>query len=211
MKKTLLAFVALFVMNTAIVAQDVKSITGKYTGDLYISLMMPVNEETEAITDQKVEITAGEMPGTVDFALYNFAFADMHLGDILLPGISITDNGGVYTFGAKEAVEFDFAVAPEQHLFASAALNPATSSIQNSTLLADIDVLWHAGEDMGGDIPIYVQFRSKDFVSGINEVVTAKPVKSGVYTLCGIRVANKLNSQLPKGLYIVDGKKTFVK
>lgn len=48
-----------------------------------------------------------------------------------------------------------------------------------------------------------------DEVIADNEKVNAK--REGVYNLQGVRVADEINSSLPKGVYIVDGRKVVVK
>ena len=53
------------------------------------------------------------------------------------------------------------------------------------------------------------------FVTGIKGVVaedvaTRRPVVEGVYNLSGVKVGNSMEN-LPKGLYIVNGKKFIVK
>lgn len=54
-----------------------------------------------------------------------------------------------------------------------------------------------------------VQFND---VTGIDHVTTAPapaPDATGVYTLSGVRVADRLSNELPKGVYIVGGKKVI--
>lgn len=43
--------------------------------------------------------------------------------------------------------------------------------------------------------------------AGVENVTTASPATSGVYTLSGVRVADKDDASLPKGVYIINGKK----
>jgi len=45
--------------------------------------------------------------------------------------------------------------------------------------------------------------------TGINQAVTTRPASSAVYNLNGVRVANNWNHNLPKGVYIVNGKKVI--
>ncbi len=211
MKKTLLALFAMFVVSTAIVGQNAKDIVGKYTGDLYIQLFDPINEETEAIPNQRVEITAGSTERTVNFALYDFAFGDMKLGDILLSEISITKNDAIYSFGEKAAVRFDFPVEDNMSISASVALNPTGSYVHGDSLVANIDVIWHAGE-VGGDVPIYVLFKGvRPASTGIGNLENVNTAGVEIYTLHGVRVTPQQGQKLPKGLYVVNGKKTFVK
>lgn len=57
---------------------------------------------------------------------------------------------------------------------------------------------------------IYFTYGTK---TGINDVKAGvgKAVPSGVYNLQGVRVADKLEPTLPKGIYIVNGRKVVVK
>ena len=72
-------------------------------------------------------------------------------------------------------------------------------------------------EDQSGNIgtSISIQFVDSE-VTGINEAFTlsgseVKPCAKGVYTLQGVKVSNGSTLGLPKGLYIVNGKKTMVR
>ena len=58
---------------------------------------------------------------------------------------------------------------------------------------------------------IKVVVGSEKAVTGIADVVApATPARtSGVYTLSGIRVADSLSAKLPKGVYVVNGKKVI--
>lgn len=72
-------------------------------------------------------------------------------------------------------------------------------------------------EDQSGNIEIgyNIKFVDSD-VTGIDEAFTlsgneVKPSAKGVYTLQGVKVSNGSTLGLPKGLYIVNGKKTMVR
>ena len=180
-------------------------IAGDYTGDLYISLAAPITDETEPITGQQVTLTAGE-DGTVTLALYNFEFGGAPLGDIVVPDLPVSvDADGNVRFGEIAPVSLVLGGIIE----ATAQVNPTTSLVSDSRLTADIDVMWtNAGEV---PVPIYVRFVS-DGTSGI-ESVTARPARSasGIFTIDGRRVNATGADALPAGLYIIDGRKTFVK
>lgn len=61
----------------------------------------------------------------------------------------------------------------------------------------------------GGVKEFTCEFENATAVQGIKEAQPA--VKGAVYDLSGRRVANAANAQLPKGLYIIDGKKVVIK
>ena len=94
MKKILLTLVVtLFSMNS-LFAQDIaKKADGIYNGKLWISLMNPIDDESEPVEGQEIKIFPdGE--NTVTFALYNFMFGDAVLGDIVLPNVPVTESNG---------------------------------------------------------------------------------------------------------------------
>lgn len=72
-------------------------------------------------------------------------------------------------------------------------------------------------EDQSGNIGTSISIRFVDSeVTGINEAFTlggdeVKPCVKGVYTLQGVKVSNGSTLGLPKGLYIVNGKKTMIR
>ena len=47
--------------------------------------------------------------------------------------------------------------------------------------------------------------------AGIETSVVKSAANAGVYTLGGVRVADEISTRLPKGVYIVNGKKTIIK
>lgn len=200
MKKILLTLVVtLFSMNS-LFAQDIaKKADGIYNGKLWISLMSPIDDESEPVEGQEIKIFPdGE--NTVTFALYNFMFGDAVLGDIVLPNIPVTEKDGKILFGEKAPVAFNFA---EAGIEATAQLNTTTSFIEGGRIYADIDVVW----TNGGNVPIYVRFDgNKTAATGIANIAAGK--NSGeecIYNLSGVRISTA------KGLCIKNGKKVFVK
>lgn len=200
MKKILLTLVVtLFSMNS-LFAQDIaKKADGIYNGKLWISLMSPIDDESEPVEGQEIKIFPdGE--NTVTFALYNFMFGDAVLGDIVLPNIPVTEKDGKILFGEKAPVAFNFA---EAGIEATAQLNTTTSFIEGGRIYADIDVVW----TNGGNVPIYVRFDgNKTASTGIANIAAGK--NSGeecIYNLSGVRISTA------KGLCIKNGKKVFVK
>lgn len=200
MKKILLTLVVtLFSMNS-LFAQDIaKKADGIYNGKLWISLMAPVDDDTDFTEGQEIKVFANN-DNTVTFALYNFSFMGSVLGDIVLSDIPVTEKDGKILFGEKAPVAFNFA---EAGIEATAQLNSTTSFIEGDRIYADIDVVWTNGDNL----PIYVRFDgNKTAATGIANIAARK--NSGeecIYNLSGVRIS------AAKGLCIKNGKKVFVK
>ena len=183
---------------------DVTKIVGTYSGDLFIQLGDPISDNTEALPNQKVELSAGAKKGYINLALYNFSLGELPLGDIKLDNIRvIAGDANTYFFDKNPTVNLTLGEGATT-IEATASLNAETSYIKNGVLTADIDVMWLNTSDE--PMPIFVRFVSNG-VTGIENIVAA-PAKKGTYTLSGVRV-NSTN--LPAGIYIVDGKKVLVK
>ncbi len=183
---------------------DVTKIVGTYSGDLFIQLGDPISDNSEALPNQKVELSAGAKKSCINLALYNFSLGDLPLGDIKLDNIRvIAGDANTYFFDKNPTVNLTLGEGATT-IEATASLNAETSYIKDGVLTADIDVMWlNTGAD---PMPIFVRFVS-DGVTGIENIVAA-PAKKGTYTLSGVRVSS---TNLPAGIYIVDGKKVLVK
>lgn len=200
MKKILLTLVVTLFSVNSMFAQDVaKKADGVYNGKLWISLMAPIDDDTDFTEGQEIKVFPNE-DNTVTFALYNFSFMGSVLGDIVLPNIPVTEKDGKIIFGEKEPVAFNFV---EADIEATAQLNSTTSFVDGNRLYADIDVIWTNGDN----IPIYVRFDgNKTAATGIANIAAGK--NSGqetIYNLNGVRISTA------KGLCIKNGKKVFVK
>lgn len=211
MKKLLLSVCACLCMATAAFAQNAaKNVSGTYTGDLYISMGAPVDTaEAEPLPNQSVTITPSQTDSvsTIDFNLPNFALGDLALGDINLPGIGVVEGDGQYNFAPNDQQSLTFL---QGQINALVSINDSTSSIKNSEAFVNIDVIWVQSED--AQMPIYVTFVGKKKVpAGISQVFTTETKATGIYTLTGVRVNATDVKSLPKGIYIVNGKKQIVK
>ena len=200
MKKILLTLVVtLFSVNSMFSQEIAKKADGIYNGKLWISLMAPVDEDTDFTDGQEIKVFANN-DNSVTFALYNFSFMGSVLGDIVLPDIPVTEKDGKILFGEKAPVAFNFA---EAGIEATAQLNSTTSFIEGDRIYADIDVVWTNGDNL----PIYVRFDgNKTAATGIANIAAGK--NSGeecIYNLSGVRISTA------KGLCIKNGKKVFVK
>ena len=199
MKKFLLSLVALFLMAGTTHAQTVANeVAGNYTGKLAISLTskedLQFGEETYNV------ILTADGNNTVTFALNNFGFSGMNLGDIVLPNIPVQkQTNGSILFGENSAKTFSFL---DGAIVATAKINETSSVIKGDSLIADVDVVWKAAEDM----PIYVQFKGKkeSTSTGIQQTAT-KNVANAIYDLQGRRLQKAPN----KGLFIMNGKKVI--
>ena len=93
---------------------------------------------------------------------------------------------------------------------AQANLNTETSYVRGNELMANVDVIWLTGDEEMPEVPIYVRAAGTRLIpEGIGNAVgiDAGAKASGVYSLSGVRVADGLSGSLPKGIYIVNGKK----
>ena len=214
MKKLLLSVCACLCMATAAFAQNAaKNVSGTYTGDLYIALGAPVDTtKDEPIPDQSIQITPSQTDSisTIDFSLSNFGFSGMMLGDINLPGIGVVEGDGQYNFAPNDLQSLTFLPGTENQIDALVCINDTASSIKNSEAVINIDVIWVMSEDT--QLPIYVTFVGKKTVdAGISQVATTETKATGIYTLTGVRMPNTDATNLPKGIYIINGKKTIIK
>lgn len=201
-------------MATAAFAQNAaKNVSGTYTGDLYIALGAPVDTtKDEPIPDQSIQITPSQTDSisTIDFSLSNFGFSGMMLGDINLPGIGVVEGDGQYNFAPNDLQSLTFLPGTENQIDALVCINDTASSIKNSEAVINIDVIWVMSEDT--QLPIYVTFVGKKTVdAGISQVATTETKATGIYTLTGVRMPNTDATNLPKGIYIINGKKTIIK
>lgn len=204
-------------MATAAFAQNAaKNVSGTYTGDLYISMGAPIDLTDTTlvpIPNQSIQITPSQTDSvsSIDFSLPNFALGDMLvLGDINLPGIGVVAGDSVYSFAPNAPQSLTFLPGTDSQIDALVSINDSTSSIKNSEAVINIDVIWVMSEN--SQMPIYVAFVGKKTVdAGISQIATTETKATGIYTLTGVRVNTTDVKSLPKGIYIVNGKKQIVK
>ena len=215
MKKTLLT---LFVSAFALVAgaQNVATqVAGEYVGDLWVALGTPV-DTTDADTKmpgQSITMEAGAAEGTIDFALYNFQFAGMSVGDIALDAVPVSaDDAGAVKFGDNPVVPLSLLGGVIQ---ATAQINIAESLVCGDSIYAKIDVVWTNGPV---PTPINVFFKGKKTVqAGIGDALTTPAASAnvkaeGVYTTTGVKLRPTGDTTgLPAGIYIVNGKTRIIK
>lgn len=191
-----------FVGDKVEASAAVKASVGDYNGDLYVSFD-PINEETEVTGQYKVELTAAGA-NSINFALRNFSFGDLQLGDIVIPNMPVSMNGTKVTFGDMEPLRMLLGEG-ETAIDCTVKIDPATSYVENHVLFVNLDIVWFMGEDQ---TPIYVRFNSSEWV-GLQHVSIAK--KTGrIYSIDGRYAGNSLEG-LSRGIYVQDGKKIYVK
>lgn len=82
---------------------------------------------------------------------------------------------------------------------------PTTTEQQVSG--SSVNIVWHYyGEETGDE-----DTDDATAITDVNSDSTLANVRYGVYTLTGIRVADEVDSTLPAGIYVIDGKKTLIK
>ena len=218
MKKFLLTLCAGFCLASAALAQSVaQKVAGSYAGTVYVSLGAPLDPSDLSsamfsFDDQKIDIVAADtVSNTIDFTLYNFKFMTLELGDINLQDVGVKDSiENVTVFLPKDTVEMSFPVDSVTNIDASVSIDVTQSTITGAEASMMLNVVWH--QQNGDDMPIYVAFVGKKTVdAGISAVPTTGAQAKGIYTLTGVRMPNTDTANLPKGIYIINGKKTIIK
>ena len=207
MKKFLLSICAALAISTTASAQLNTKVAGQYTGDLYINLGEEVDDETEPMTDQTVDITtaaADSAQGGVDFAIHNFSFGGIPLGDIFLPSIGVSQNSeNRIVFGKNAPVELAFL---DSAIMATAYLDETRSYVSGDSIVAFINVMWTNNEPQ---VPIYVVFKGKKNDGPVDAITLPTnnwEADKAVYDLLSGRRIKEADMQR-HGIYLVNGKK----
>lgn len=217
MKKLLLTLCASFCLASAALAQSAaQKVAGTYTGTVYVSLSGPVDVtnpgDALTFTDQKVDIVATDtVSNTIDFTLYDFRFTEaLQLGNVNLQNVGVRDSiAGITVFRPMEPAELTFLRDTPMQIDAAVSIDNTQSTITDSEASIMLNVMWHMPND---DAPISVAFVGKKVVdAGISQVPTATTQAKGIYTIGGVRMPNTDATNLPKGIYIINGKKTIIK
>lgn len=152
MKKILLSILSLCALCTTATAQVAQQIASQYHGELIINLEEPINEESEPIYCQTIDLTAAG-DNAINFALHNFNFSGLPLGDISINEIGVAADGDMVTFAEKAPVSL---VLGDGLIEATAQINPATSYVAEDFIEVNLDIMW---TNTGADpVPIYVRF-----------------------------------------------------
>ena len=188
-----------------------------YKEDIAVALMqMQDNEMVKAplgVTPGTINVTKNA-DGTCDFLLPNFilssADGDIPVGNINLKGVKMTEGvGGKTAIETKQTITLENGDEIEGIFWLGPMLGEVPidlkGSMDDKNMYAEINIDLQATMNILVNVVI-----GKNAQTGINEaVVTVK--KTGVYNLNGIRVADEVNSSLPAGVYIANGKKIVVK
>ena len=206
MKKALLLIAAAWCMLLAPIAAQ------NYNEQLIVTIN---GESTDSIP---AAITVVEREdGLIDFTLTNFMLVTgedaMPIGNIKLVGIEVTAHDSYKEIKTSQNIVIepgDIPNMPAENWLGQylGEVPIALEGILTDTrLYATIDIDMVAM--LGQVIQVVVGNATN---TGISQTVTTRPTQAqGVYTLQGIRVADQLSDALPKGLYIVNGKKVLVK
>jgi hypothetical protein len=202
MKKTLLFF--FFAAASLLgLAQNTKTYTDQ--------LVVTINETSSSPQDANVVISYLE-DGTCNLSLEKFFLVNeediIPIGNINVKGITLEDGDGVKTFSTTQSILIEPGDEnAENWLGPMLGEVPIvmTGKLTDEKLFCSIDI------DMTKSLQqiIHVQFGT-DHTDGINSAVADVQTNGKVYNLNGVCVGNNLNV-LPKGLYIVNGKKVSKK
>lgn len=206
MKKALLLIAAAWCMLLAPIAAQ------NYNEQLIVT----VNGESTDSIPATITVVERE-DGLIDFTLTNFMLVmgeeAMPIGNIKLVGIEVTAHDSYKEIKTSQNIVIEPGDIPNvpatgwlgQYL---GEVPIALEGILTDTrLYATIDIDMMA--TLGQVIQVVVGNATN---TGISQTVTTRPTQAqGVYTLQGIRVADQLSDALPRGLYIVNGKKVLVK
>ena len=202
MKKALLLIAAAWCMSLAPIAAQ------NYNEQLIVTIN---GASTDSIP---AAITVVEREdGLIDFTLTNFMLVTgedaMPIGNIKLVGIEVTAHDSYKEIKTSQNIVIEPGDIPNvpatgwlgQYL---GEVPIALEGILTDTrLYATIDIDMMAS--LGQVIQVVVGNATN---TSISQTVTTRPTQAqGVYTLQGIRVADQLSDALPKGRYIVNGKK----
>lgn len=199
MKKILLSLCVFFVA-LASVAQNYNE-----------NLTVTINGETTSPIPASITVVRNDN-GTCDFVLKNFILTDgeseIPVGNINLKGVTMEDKGSYQAISTNQVIAIEPGDDPNIPWIGPDFLTEVpivlSGKITDSRLAATIDI------DMNDLLGQVIKVVVGDEKTGIVNVSTSAPVHA-VYSLSGIRVADKMNSSLPKGVYIVGGKKVIKK
>lgn len=192
MKKTLLT------LMFAIAATFAMAQTANYTDNLVVTI------DGESTDPQMTTIIVEQnADGTYKLALNNFVLDGMMpIGNIVLDNIVATEENGIKSFQTSQEIFITAGEGNEEDWmgpFLGAIPVSLTGKMNAERLYCNIDI------EMMGQI-INVAFGNNDNFTGINDI-TVKNGADVIYDLTG----RKVDSITTTGIYIVNGKKVFIK
>lgn len=179
------------------------------------NLIVTVNGESSDEIPASINVTH-EADGTATFTLRNFVLTsadnEIPVGNITLTGVVVEDKGGYEAISTSQTIQIapgDMEGVPEEVWLGPTMLGDVpivlNGKLTDTKLYANIDI------DMSSSINQIINVvagKDEGFTTGISTVSTdATTNATGVYTLNGVRVASKLDASLPKGVYVVNGRK----
>lgn len=175
-----------------------EEIAGTYNEDLYVEMGQPVTVETPRFGEVDVEIIATSFD-TATFAIRDFSLdGETSLGDIVLEDIPvIKQDDGSYRFGYNEPQPISL-----MGITVMVSLDSENSYINNEHQCFYVTV-----SVAGSAIYVYLDNGLLN-TTGIRPTLVKRPVRKGVYDLQGRRITSMT---LTRGVYIIDGKKVYVK
>ena len=194
MKKTLLTF--LFAVATVVAMAQ----TTTYTDNLIVTIDGESTDpqETTIFVEQNTD-------GTYKLSLNNFTLGDVLVGNIVLDGITATEDKGIKSFQTNQEISITAGEGNEEEW-----LGPMLGAIPVSLkgkmdaerLFCNIDI--DMSESLGQ--LINVVFGDEKAVTSI-ENITVENGANVIYDLTG----RKVDAITTAGIYIVNGKKVLVK
>lgn len=159
-----------------------------------------------------------EADGTITFSLKNFTMGlgddQMPVGNITLGKVAVEQKEGYEAISTTQTIQIEAGddpnVAEEEWMGPMLGDVPIVMSgkLKADKLFVNIDI--DMSETPLGQVINVAVGQDKGFdpvPDGINQVNADSVRATGVYTLGGVRVADTLTNALPKGVYVVNGKK----
>lgn len=190
MKKVLLTF---FMVVTAFVAM---AQTKEYKDQLVVS----INGEAEAPVETTI-IVDKNSDGTYKLALNKFCLGEMKVGNIVVDNITVNENNGIKTFETSQEINVTPGDENVDEWMAMEGLPVTLKGKMNDEVLYCTIAI-----NLGEDLIINVVFGNEDNVTTGIENVAVENAKV-IYDITGREVKEITNA----GIYIVNGKKVFVK
>ena len=195
MKKVLLSF---FMAITTVVAM---AQTTNYTDNLVVTIDGESTDpqETTIVVEQNAD-------GTYKLSLNNFILGEMiQVGNIVLDGITVTENNGIKSFETNQNINITAGEGNEEDWFGpqlGAISVNLVGKMDAANLYCAIDIDM---SEMLGQI-VNVVFGDEAKVTSIENIAAENGAKV-IYDITGREVKEITNA----GIYIVNGKKVFVK
>lgn len=207
MKKILLSLVAGLLLTGTIQAQETaKSVAGTYTG----TLTSIVGDKTYSWKDQTLIITASATSDSVVVTIPKFAVDNVHsYGTLDLVGMTVKKSGTKIYFNTKYMVD----VYSKDSTF-NAGFQPALGDayiLNDSVFFRTSDNYWYNGSVAGyEDFSTFsTNFIGAKTVTGISSISANATKTNAIYSISGVRMPATSVANLPKGIYIVNGKKVI--